>query len=98
MRMMESCPFCFPWIFPILFPIVFPLLFWFFFGKKFGWPGPFNKRPERDYGHEREISYSSPRDSSSETTSKAGKILDERLARGEITKEEYLDLKKTLQD
>jgi uncharacterized membrane protein len=33
---------------------------------------------------------------SGNSNSKAAQILDERLARGEITKEEYLDLKKTL--
>jgi hypothetical protein len=93
--MMESCSYCFPWIFPLLFPIVFPILFWFFFASRFGWPGPFNRPPGFPYGTENEHSRTKSTESGSSTSS-AEEILDERLARGEITKEEYLDLKKTL--
>jgi uncharacterized membrane protein len=95
MFMMEACSYCFPWIFPILFPIIFPMLFWFFFGRTIGWPGPMN----RHFGqYDRPSSYQSDsnRTDSGRGTSKAIQILDERLARGDITKEEYLDLKKTL--
>jgi hypothetical protein len=92
MHMMEACPYCFPWIFPILFPIIFPMLFWFFFGNRFGWPGPFNNGPQR--GVDRR--YEDSPEPSNRSTSNAMQILDERLVKGEITKEEYQDLKNAL--
>jgi uncharacterized membrane protein len=95
MHMMEACRYCFPWIFPILFPIIFPMLFWFFFGHRMGWPGPMNRFNGRYDDQARERT-NSERIDQGKSTSTAAQILDERLARGEINKEEYLDLKKTL--
>jgi hypothetical protein len=95
MHMMEGCSYCFPWIFPILIPIVFPMLMYFFFGRRYGWPGPWSNAPGNDYRPGNEARPSAPAEPQP-TSTKTSQILDERLARGEISKEEYLELKAML--
>ena len=75
----------FPWIFPILFPICFPIIFMMIFGPfRMGWwqhPGHYQNQPQQQI------------ETSQKTPLEALKM---RYANGEITKEEYEQIKRDL--
>jgi uncharacterized membrane protein len=85
MQMMPS--YMFPWVFPILFPIIFPMLFFFFFGRGMmsGKKMPFS------LGDQEEKSNSSSSDNP------ALERLKMRLVNGEITKEQFEEMKKAIE-
>ncbi len=86
MPFMESGATWFPWLCPILFPVVFPMLFMFFFGKRMF--GMFRGRSMDDPG------------SGASSTQGDGTPLDRlkmRLANGEITTEQFHEMKKALE-
>ncbi len=83
---MESSSNFFPWVFPILFPIVFPMLFMFFFRK-------------RMFGRFRGRSMDNP-DSAMSSAQGDSTPLDKlkmRLANGEITTEQFQEMKKAIE-